>query len=213
MKNIAMPTYIKLIKRGKLYQLVIHQRKKMKKVIISLCIITTIYFLIEFFGIISFFSPQMFFIGTVNFILLIWGIIKIISSIVNAFKKKNIKQSIIGIGLGVWAISIIFAGGIVHDYGLYVKLKLNEKNLIEACEHILKNSEPNKYLWNESFDLWTPLIGPTRKSIFHNNGVVYVDIEGSPNNAGGFAYNPQNKPIKNGKHIFGPWYDFYESYD
>lgn len=186
---------------------------KIKKSVIFLSIVTALYFSIEFFGIISFFSWQMFVVTLLMLGLPIYGIIKIVYSIIIIFKHKKIRHALAVFSIGLWAIAIIPSGNWVNDMGLYFKLKANEQKLIPVCENILKTKEPNKYFWDDTFNLWPKFIGITRRSITHNNGIVYINIEGSPDNAAGFAFNPENKHMEIGKHIFGPWYSFYVSYD
>jgi len=186
---------------------------KIKKSIIFLSIITFLYFGVQFFGMISFFSLQMFMFAPFILILPIYGIVKIIYSIITVFKYKRLRHALVIFSIGLWSIAIIPVGIMLNDAGLHIKLKTNEKKLTSACEKILKTRESNKYFWDDTFNLWPKFIGPTRKGITHNNGIVYINIQGSPDSAKGFAFNPEDKPIEDGKHIFGHWYSFHKLYD
>ena len=66
--------------------------------------------------------------------------------------------------------------------------------------------------------MWKSLKNTGRKSIYHCDGIVYINVQGSPDNEGGFAYNPTHKkPDKRKdmiyfKPMFGVWYKYNFSY-
>jgi hypothetical protein len=148
----------------------------------------------------------MFFFGALFFVLLLFGIVVCLTALIS--EEKKLKYFLIGVAIIASLFITIIIGGIVHDAGTYLKLKSNHKRLASLCKNVLKDRKANRYFWDERFNLWPPFIGPTRKVIIHNRGIVYISFEGSPGRDKGIAYNPEKKSVKDVKHLFGPWYKF-----
>jgi len=188
-----------------------------KKIFLFLFIFSIIFFSFSFFDIITFFSPAMFIFTIVGLGTFIYGIILIVTSIVKIIKNRD-KRDILRLLLGVWAVSIMSISGTVSAYGLIYKIESHEAMLITECEKILKSTPPDINIWNNKFDLWASLKHTGRKSISHYNGIVYINIQGSPDNEGGFAYNPKHKKYDTRKKMeyfkpmFGGWYRYDFSY-
>jgi hypothetical protein len=98
----------------------------------------------------------------------------------------------------------------LHEQSITMKFKMNNQKLIQTCEAALREKKEKEFFWDNNFNLWLPFIGPTRSAAMHQNGVLCIDFEGSPDNESGVCYDPKAKLKleKNYKHMFGPWYRF-----
>ena len=188
-----------------------------KKIFLFLSLFSILSFSFSFFDIITFFTPAMFFFGIGGIVVFIYGLVLIVTSFVKIVKNRD-KKDIFRVLLGIWAVNIMSISGSISEYGLIYKIESHEAILIQECEKILKSTPPDTNIWNKKFDLWASLKHTGRKSISHYNGIVYINIQGSPDNEGGFAYNPNHKKYDTRKKmeyfkpIFGSWYRYDFSY-
>ncbi|MCA9405198.1 MAG: hypothetical protein KC684_01560 [Candidatus Omnitrophica bacterium] len=185
----------------------------LKKPAIFLGLVTIIFFIVEFFGVIGFFSIAMWLIVPLVMFTVLYIFLVGCRFAISSLRSKSFKGVVIGLTFAMLGIFVFRMGHNVHLAGLTWKFRINNTRLTEQCEKILTTKEPNTHFWDNSFNLWPPLIGPTRKAIFHLDGVVYISFEGGPGDNVGVCYNPEGKTIKGVmKHLFGPWYWFYSKY-
>lgn len=116
---------------------------------------------------------------------------------------------------------ILFSyGSYITDAGINRKVYKYNEQLTEMCKRII-NENPERFFISlndyDEFNIWAFGARPTRNYGYHEDGIVYLDFNGSPDNGSGIIYNPKEKPIRFNKnnyyHMFGPWYRFKVDYD
>jgi len=160
---------------------------------IILGVVTLVYFTVEYFGIIAFFSFAMWLLIPLVLITKIYVFVSGVRFAFRSLRNKKFISFLMGLLFAISGFIIFRFGYDVHLVGLTRKFKLNDARLTEACQKILIKTKPNEYFWDDNFNLWPAIIGPTRKAIFHFDEVVYISFEGGPGIDAGVCYNPHRR--------------------
>lgn len=177
-------------------------------------------FYVNYFGVVSFFSINMFLLPLLVVILFVWGLAVAVSIRSVAGINARIAKILLGLAIAFLPMLVFELSRDINEFGIQRKFRKYEKQLIQGCELVLKDDferiavQRRKY---KQFDIWSPGARPTRQFVYHENGIVYIDFNGSPDDGSGVIYNPRNNKIKfhkqNYYHMWGPWYRFNVYYD
>ena len=193
-----------------------------EKPFIGLALFCAYFFYVNYFGVVAFFSLNMFLIPLMVLVFAIWGLI--VSFSLRNLESVDAKIVKFFSGLTIAAIPFLLftfgIGNIINEAGISRKVRKYDKQLVNMCERIeVEKPERMHFSLREygEFNIWAFGARPTREYGYHKNGVVYLDFNGSPDDGSGIIYNPERRKIdfheSNFYHMFGPWYRFKVSYD
>jgi hypothetical protein len=158
--------------------------RRTNKALAILSILCLLVYYVEFFGTIAFFSPTMFLlVPTMVVITLFYCLPRGIAALVDIARKKHEKvlsAAVVSALLIASPIWLFVSAAKIHDVGIYAKFWAGNKHLSQICEEILINKPSNKYFIDNRLYIWPHVIGPTRFSIIHQDGVVYISFDGLP---------------------------------
>ena len=146
---------------------------------------------------------------TSQLVFFVWYFVWLIKAITKKLRNDSVyKFDSIFVLVGAAPIAILFMSGYLHLVGLKILIKHNEPSFDKTAALFIATKIEGELGWDEGFDIWPfNYIGPTRKAAWHKNGVLFLDVEGSPDVSEGMCYNP-NKVNEKGcaTSIVGDWY-------
>jgi len=194
--------------------------KHVRKALITMVVYTIYYFYVNYFGIVAFFSLNIFVVLLMTMVFLIWGVMVSLSlKLIDGIDAK-MTRFLAGLIIAAFPLILFHFRFDINEAGIYRKVRKYDKQLTQMCGIMLKEIPENidipltRY---RQFQIWSPGARPTRQYGYHINGVVYLDFNGSPDDASGLIYNPSGGKIvfhkSNYYHMFGPWYRFNVSHE